>query len=303
MNLQQSVLSTPDPELGEAIASTESLAAQLCSFGESVSDEASVEALKDLSNSLRSLHAQFASSIADMFSIGKRKYGTEFGDWERKSKRSIDRVESMEYSKAAGYPVDYPTGMKLPYPKVMTTLTVVHDSLDIHKILSSAMNTTDAILVAISNSQARDCDRKLKSALVEVTALFDKITKPHKALTGMFDLDDARMRQTEFGKMFDNMQQLTSFRTALGNIDSAVSDLPNITKAVDLLDTNIDTCVAYMVDDHSDEEFQPTTAFIKQFAQYLGKLGTVVSTYGDVALRGMALEHNTVLMYNSLLGK
>lgn len=304
MDFNQSALQSPDLELGEASIALESCLQEFDTFIDAITLDASTEALTQMLASLKSISGNFTKSLTQMLTLGERKYHTEFADWRRKSSRMIVRVEKMPYSVTSGKLVDYPTGMVGKYPEVVTGGVKFQQSFDIRAALRTALDSMDMVQVAINNGKGPDVDKKLRSALVEISGVAKKAIPAHGVLLGMFNVNDTRMQRTEFGKMFDNMSELSTYRKKLGTVDTLVSDVPSISKAVTTLESSVDVIVTYLVDGPHDEgEFQPTSNFVKGFATYIKHISELISAYGDVSLRTMVLEHNTVLMYNTLAGK
>lgn len=264
----------------------------------------STESLGAVIGRIRSAHATFTSRIHNLFTIGQKRYTTEYATWMKKHGRDVAAVERMTYEDACEHDVDYPTGMKMSYPECMKLIDGIMGKYDIHAVVKNATELMDAILASIAQGSDR-CESKLASSHAKLEALLKPVLDMHATLLDGFDGDVHSMDQIAFGKMFANMDELKQFRETLGVANERLSALRQIRKTLDVLEQRVDSVVNYLLDTEgrTEDDYQPSSKFTKQFAQYITSVDGAISMYGDTSLRLMALTHNTTFVYQTLRGK
>lgn len=101
-----------------------------------------------------------------------------------------------------------------------------------------------------------------------------------------------------FNKAFKSMQDLTSCRSKLLDMEKYLGQTDAMIKLVDDIDVIIGDITGYLSEDSEVDK-----TFIEQLAHTIRFLATAFDIYGTYAMRQMALEHNLILTYETLYKK
>lgn len=294
----------PDTELADATVSMEACGIELQELSDEIDLDTSTEGLLIVLKNVSAIQSKFVASLKKTVTLGHSKYKTEYSEWYKKNKSTIAKVERMSYDDASQFDIDAPTGMTGTYVDVMDAISKYQQVSDIMTVISNSSMVVDSILTSISQGSS-DCEQQLSKAIVMLTAVSKKANDYHNVVLSMFDINDQRVEKKEFKEHFANMIELKDYRDQLKEASDVVSNMPNISKAVTNIEKGVDTCVNYITDteERDENEYTPSAKFVKQFATYLGMVDSSLVGYGDIALRVMALTHNTTFVYSSLGGK
>jgi hypothetical protein len=282
--------------------------ADLSASLESLSDYATadytdyaVESLDVILKKLSAIHQDFTGRIARIFAVTPKRFTTEYVEWYRKNVGLISKVEKCSFDKLKTCQIDIPTGMTGTYPEVVQDIQTFFGQISIQAVIAQATKVNDAVQVMISQG-SRDGASKLSSAAVAAESKFKQASSSYANLIAKFDDVESAVEKREFGSQFRDTKDLVAFRTELAKANDVLAGLPKVGPALAALEKNNRVCVDYIVDASARgaDDFTATPQFVQQFARYLSVTDGTIAKFGDVAIRLMAVTHNTALMYKSL---
>lgn len=205
-------------------------------------------------------------------------------------------VENMTITTVMNEKVPVPTGMVGSYKNSVEYIQSIYTNLDLASYADAIYNE----LVDIRRQMTRSQDaykRGFKNTAVSAAMREDNLRKL-VANQNKYFTDKNSAPTVAFKSCIGSMNDLTSLRGQLIDMEQYLGNTASLIDKVDNIDVIIGDITGYLTEDSEVDK-----VFIEQLAQTVRFLATAFDVYGSTVMRQMACEHNLILCYEQLYKK
>ena len=232
----------------------------------------------------------FKTNIFKFFKTFKR---SEIRYYSESNVLKIKQVEGLNYTTIMNTEVPVVTGVLVGYKPAIEYVNQVYNAIDIRSYAETLYNE----LVDIRRQMTRGEDAYKKGfnkTAIAVNTKFELLRRTVAYQTKIFS-DKQTPVQMPFKTAYGSVQNMKDARAKLMDMEKYLGETAALVDLVDKIDVILGDITGYLTEDSEVDK-----QFVTQLSNTVRFLATGFDTFGQNAMRQMALEHNMILCYEQL---
>lgn len=201
-------------------------------------------------------------------------------------------IENKRYTDLMNIQAPIPTGMQCSYAEAVQYLNQVYTTLNMVAYVDMFISTLKDMRIKITRGKeyTAEFNKLVKSANASSAELKNVIAKQYK----LFNDKDHRIA-AKYSSVFKSVGDMAQVRKDLLNMEPCLTAAASFPAKIDKIDAILADITDYLSE---DKEVDPR--FVKDFTEVIRYMAVAFDVYGQNVVRQLALEHNLVLIYNTI---
>lgn len=252
---------------------------------------------------------RFLVAIADTFVGILSSVATSFAHFNRPLKRSelrefiasnklkVATVDGLPADKVRALKMDVPAHMNTTFKQAITTVAEIHATLD---ALNRSKRSRDAVIEifkALTDNNA-DVNKAIDAFAADAGAIMAKV-KP-LVLKSQHEFNDKLTVKKPYSVVYNTPAEFIQCKQMLLDIENNLIEVHEMRENIKTIEQQL-RGIAKVVE--SGDNKIVTSASLTKFGNALKSMALVFDSVQLAATRQLALEHNTILNYNTIYDK
>ena len=225
--------------------------------------------------------------------ISKSIKRSELHEFINSNRLKVSVVDKIDFSRLVGFEVDIPANLNGTYKEAIKNIAQLY--IKLNALSLAKMNSTlfTNIYVSLTNG-----DAKTTNLIAEMARLMEssmKVISPavaecQKNFSGKFQ------EKAKFEEVFSTKEEWNECQKLMLDLEPRLQEVKQVRELVEQMETTLKNTSSFLAD-HSDKLTQND---LNAFGEAIKRMALAMDGYNLAVTRHLALEHNYVIMINSI---
>ena len=229
----------------------------------------------------------------NLIKISKSIKRSELHEFINSNRLKVSVVDKIDFSRLVGFEVDIPANLNGTYKEAIKNIAQLY--IKLNALSLAKMNSTlfTNIYVSLTNG-----DAKTTNLIAEMARLMESsmkvispaVTECQKNFSGKFQ------EKAKFEEVFSTKEEWNECQKLMLDLEPRLQEVKQVRELVEQMETTLKNTSSFLAD-HSDKLTQND---LNAFGDAIKRMALAMDGYNLAVTRHLALEHNYVIMINSI---
>ena len=228
--------------------------------------------------------------------ITKSLKRSELHEFINSNHTKVNIVGNIPYSKLVGFNVEIPANLQGTYKDSIASIAQIYIRLNALSVAKMGCDSFTKIFTDLTNGSSKteeDIGSLAKIMNGVITAAKPAIQTCQNHFSGKFQ------QKAKFDDLFMTMEEWSACAKDMLDLEPRLQEAKVIRDAVERME-NILKAICKFLEDHADLQGSATKEGIVKFGEAVKNISLVMDGYNLAVTRHLALEHNYVIMINTI---